>query len=127
MIDSLNGPLLWTVSGHVKGVGRFYKGDVMSMRWRKPSGQIMVVQDNEETEAKMNSMGFEKLGKESVTLEDPEPEDEESVAETCEITEDEIPEDLPMSDPTPHTSQGKEKTTISPDDVGEMPKSILDG
>ena len=64
----------------------------MSMRWEKPSGQIMVTQDNEITEKKMLSLGMKKLGKEEIVLEDPEPE-------TVEISVDDIPDDLPMSDP----------------------------
>lgn len=69
----------------------------MSMRWKKPSGQIMVTQDNEATEKECLRLGFEKLGKESLEIGDPETETDEDgqpnppEQETHEITEDEMP------------------------------------
>ena len=86
------------------------------MKWKKPSGDIIDARDNEATEKYLTSMGFEKIGSEPVEVGEPE-------QETVEISEADIPEGLPMSDPEPV----KEEQSIAPDEVGEMPKDILGG
>lgn len=105
----------------------------MGMIWKKPSGQTMEAQDNEETEKYLTSMGFEKIGKDRIELGEPEEETDADgqpnppEAETCEISEADMPsqghDPYNPADPEPE----KELESISPDDVGEMPKDILDG
>ena len=70
------------------------------MEWEKPNGQRMEAQDNEATNEYLVSLGFKKVG-----IEIGEP------TEAHEITQDEMPE----------------QQSIEPDDVGEMPNSILGG
>lgn len=86
------------------------------MKWKKTNGQIMDAQDNFETEKYLTSLGFTKIGSPPVEIGEPE-------QETVEISEADIPDNLPMGDPEPV----KEEQSISPDEVGEMPKDILGG
>ena len=86
------------------------------MKWEKTNGQIMDAQDNEATEKYLLSLGYKKIGSDPVEIGEPE-------QETVEISEADIPEGLPMSDPEPV----KEEQSIAPDEVGEMPKDILGG
>ncbi len=97
------------------------------MKWKKTNGQIMDAQDNFETEKYLTSLGFTKIGSPPVEIGEPE-------QETVEISEADIPDNLPMSDPTPNTpavppppGPEQEEQSISPDEVGEMPKDILGG
>lgn len=110
------------------------------MKWRKPSGKIIDAKDNEATEKFLLGIGCVKIGSPPVEIGDPEegahdpynpadPKPDERTdadgqsnppeAETHEITEDEMPDNLPMCDP--------EEQSISPDEVGDMPKDILGG
>ena len=111
------------------------------MKWQKPDGRIMDCQDNEATEIECLRLGFKKVGSPPVEIGEPEEgahdsfnpadpdpaedtdtdEQPELEAETCEITEDEMPSQS-------HTEDAlKEKQSISQDEVGEMPKDILGG
>ncbi len=80
------------------------------MKWQKTNGQMMDAQDNAATEKYLLSLGYKKIGSEPVEIGEPE-------QETVEISEAEMPDNLPMG----------EEQSIGPDDVGEMPKDILDG
>ncbi len=70
------------------------------MKWDKGNGQIMDAQDNEATEKYLTSLGFTKVGSDPVEVGEPDTIEE---TETVEISEADIPENLPMSDPTPDT------------------------
>ena len=88
------------------------------MKWDKGNGQTMEAQDNEATEKYLLSLGFKKLGNTPIVIGDPETDadgqDNPPEAETHEISEAEMP------------SQGEEQS-IAPEEVGEMPKSIVGG
>ncbi len=71
------------------------------MKWQKPNGQTMDAQDNEATEIYLKSLGFTKIGSPPVEIGEPEQE-----VETHEITEDEMPDNLPMGDPEPEEVKG---------------------
>jgi len=94
------------------------------MKWQKPDGRIMDCQDNEATEKELLRLGCKKIGSDAPEVGEPEedtdadgqpnPPEQEPEQETVEITEDEMP------------SQSHPES-ISPDEVGEMPKDILGG
>lgn len=97
------------------------------MKWDKGNGQMMDAQDNEETEKYLLSLGFKKVGSTPVEIGDPDMDDapdkpgEGGPTETHEISMDEMPSQGEPQEPE------KEEQSISPDEVGEMPKDILGG
>ncbi len=69
------------------------------MKWRKTNGDMIDARDNEATETYLKSLGYEKIGSEPVEVGEPE-------QETVEISEADIPDNLPMSDPEPEEVKG---------------------
>ncbi len=65
------------------------------MRWKKPNGVEIETNDKKVTQDYMKSLGCELIDGPATPQGDPAPE------ETVEISEADIPEDLPMSDPEP--------------------------
>ncbi len=65
----------------------------MTISWEKPDGTLIETNDMKATILYCEGRGWKQKGASS--LDDPEPAE----VETHEITEDEMPENLPMSDP----------------------------
>ncbi len=76
------------------------------MKWKKTNGQYMDARDNEATEEYLTSLGYEKIGSDAPEVGEPEQEGAHDSfnpadpdAETVEISEADMPDNLPMSDP----------------------------